>query len=83
MTRVNFEGNGRVLMWMFAIAMGVAAGTAALVLAVVKVVNDAGTPLIGGAKWFLFYLIPVIFFATILTVIAFTILMQQHIKWVY
>lgn len=79
----GFGGAGRVLALMFFIAIVSAVISAAIIVGVMVGVQDTGTPLIGSDRWFLFYMVPVILFSAIITVMMFTYLAQEKIKWVY
>jgi ABC-type Co2+ transport system permease subunit len=79
----GFGGGGRALLLMLLISFASALVAAFVILAAMNNFQQPNAPLVSSDRWFLFYMIPVIFFSAIITVMVFTYLAQEKIKWVY
>ena len=74
---------GKTLLLMMAVAGLSAVVAAGLIVGVMIGVQDAGTPLIGSDRWFIFYMVPVIFLTLMITVFWYRKLAQEKITFNY
>lgn len=79
----DFGGGGKAFAYLIGMAILAAVTSAALVLAIMVGVQDSGTPLIGSDRWFIFYMVPVVFTAAAISVFVFGRFSQEKIKWTY
>ena len=80
----NFGTVGGKTFLRMMLVVGISAvAAAALIVGIMIGVNDTGTPLIGSDRWFIFYMIPVIFVTLLITVYTYRLFAQEKITFNY